>query len=92
MRRYMAALIALQIADLATSLHAVALHGPSVEVNPLVGAVLRLGVLGLVAWKCALLAVILAAAALNPRRRRVLLVGGLLAGIVGAASGLTATV
>jgi hypothetical protein len=92
MRRYMAALIALQIADLATSLHAVALYGPSVEVNPLVGAVLRLGVLGLVAWKCALLAVILAAAALNPRRRRVLLVGGLLAGIVGAASGLAATV
>jgi hypothetical protein len=92
MRRYLALLCAVQLTDLALTALAVTRYGPSVEVNPFVGSVLSLGVVGLVAWKCALLAVILAAAVLNPRRRSVLLAGGLLSGVVGTTSGLVALV
>ncbi len=83
-------LLASQLGDAACTVAAVGRYGPTVEANPLVSAVLPLGVLGLVAWKCALLAVIVAAAALNPGRRRVLLGAGLLTGLVGTASGLAA--
>ncbi len=79
-----------QVADMAFTLGAVARFGPQAEANPLVAAALGLGVLGLVAWKCSLLAVILSAAALNPRYREPLLLGGLASGAAGAASGLLA--
>jgi hypothetical protein len=79
-----------QLADLTLSVLAISRYGPGVEVNPLVGGVLSLGVVGLLAWKSAWLAVIIAAAALNPRRRTLVLFGGLLAGVIGATSGLAA--
>ncbi len=81
---------AAQVADMALTLGVVARFGPEAEANPLVAAVLGLGVLGLVAWKCSLLAVILSAAVLNPRYREVLLLGGLVSGSAGAVSGLVA--
>jgi hypothetical protein len=90
MRAFLVLLSAVQLADLVLTARAVQRYGPLVEANPLVGGVLTLGVVGLIAWKSALLAVILAAAALNPRRRDVLLAGGLLSGVVGAGSGLVA--
>jgi hypothetical protein len=90
--RVLLLLTSAHLADLALTTLAVARHGPSVEVNPLVGGVLALGIGGIVAWKAALLAVILAAAALNPRWQRPLLAGGLLSGLVGAGSGLVALV
>lgn len=92
MGRVVLLLAAAQLADLALTALAVARYGLSVEVNPLVGGVLALGIGGIVAWKAALLAVILAAAALNPRWQRPLLAGGLLSGVVGAASGLVVLV
>ena len=58
--------------------------------NPLVAGVLSLGAVGIVAWKAALLAVIVAAAALNPRWSRLLIAGALLSGMVGTAFGLVA--
>jgi hypothetical protein len=92
MRRFLALLCAVQLADLALSLLAITRYGPAVEINPLVTAVLSLGVVGLFAWKCALLAIIVAAAALNPRFRAFVLGGGLLSGTVGATSALVALV
>ena len=83
---------AAQLADLVLTVAAVERYGPSVEVNPLVAGVLSLGVGGIVAWKAALLAVIIAAAALNAGRRRLLLSLALISGVVGAASGALALV
>jgi hypothetical protein len=92
MGRVLVLLTAAQLADLALTTLAVARYGPSVEVNPLVAGVLSLGVGGIVAWKAALLAVIVASAALNPRWERLLIAGALLSGIVGTGSGLVALV
>jgi hypothetical protein len=92
MVRVLVLLTVAQIADLALTTIAVERYGPSVEVNPLVAGVLSLGLGGIVAWKAALLAVILAAAALNPRRQRLLLALALLSGVVGAASGVVVLV
>ena len=90
MGRVLVLLTAAHLADLVLTTLAVARYGPLVEVNPLVAGVLSLGVMGIVAWKAALLAVIVAAAALNPRWARLLIAGALLSGIVGTASGLVA--
>jgi hypothetical protein len=85
-------LCALHLVDVTLTMACVARYGPFVEVNPLVGGVLRLGALGAVAWECALLAVILAAGALNPRYWRILIAAGLLSGVIGVASGVVALV
>jgi hypothetical protein len=82
--------LAVHAADLGFTLAAVAAHGTDVEANPAVRAALELGPLGGVAFKAALLAVILAAAALNRRYRRLLLWGALIGGLVGTVSGLLA--
>jgi Domain of unknown function (DUF5658) len=92
MGRVLLLLTTAQLADLLLTTLAVARYGPSVEVNPLVAGVLSLGVGGIVAWKAALLAVIVASAALNPRWERLLIAGALLSGVVGAASGLVVLV
>lgn len=92
MVRVLVLVTAAQIADLALTTIAVERYGPSVEVNPLVAGVLSLGLGGIVAWKAALLAVILAAAALNPGRQRLLLALALLSGVVGTASGVVVLV
>ncbi len=88
MLQVLALITAAQMVDLVLTVVAVERYGPSVEVNPLVAGVLTLGVAGILAWKAALLAVILAAAALNPRRQRLLLSLALATGVVGAASGV----
>ncbi|MDH4132539.1 MAG: DUF5658 family protein [Gemmatimonadota bacterium] len=85
-----AALSVAQLADLVLTVAAVDRYGPTVEVNPLVAGALSLGVLGIVAWKAALLAVVLAGAALNARWRSLLLAGALISGLVGATSGVVA--
>ena len=90
MGRWLVLLCEVQFMDFVLSVYAVARYGPSVEVNPLAAGALSLGALGLLAWKCALLALILAAAALNPKRRRILLAGALLSGFVGMTSGVVA--
>ncbi len=85
-------LCALHLVDVTLTVACVARYGPFVELNPMVGGVLRLGAFGAVAWECALLAVILAAGALNPRYWRILFAAGLLSGVIGVASGVVALV
>ena len=51
-----AALTIAQLADLVLTVVAVDRYGPAVEVNPLVAGALSLGVIGIIAWKSALLA------------------------------------
>jgi hypothetical protein len=83
-------ILAVHALDLAATLAVIGAYGVGAEVNPAMRAALALGPLGGVAAKAALLAVILAAAALGPRYRRLLLGGALVVGCLGAASGFVA--
>ncbi len=86
------AILAVHAADLAAALLVTSAYGLSVEANPLMRGALELGPLGGVAMKAALLAIVLSAAALGPRYRRVLLGLALVVGALGAASGLAVMV
>jgi hypothetical protein len=74
--------------DLAAALLVTAVYGLAAEANPAMRAALGLGPLGGLATKAALLAVIFAAAALNPSRARLLVGGGIASGVLGAVSAL----
>ncbi len=79
-------MIAANAADLWLSWGIVTEYGLGAEANPLMRGALGLGLLGGIALKAGLLAVVLAAAALNPRRSRLLVGAGIVVGLVGAAS------
>lgn len=83
-------LLAVHALDLGATLAVLQLYGLGAEANPFMAGALALGPLGGIGAKCALLAVILAAAALNARARPFLVGGAFIAGILGAGSGLVA--
>lgn len=75
-------------ADLALAWLIVSTYGLGAEANPLMAGSLSLGLLGGLAWKAALLAVVFAAAALGHRPWLLWLVAAV--GAIGAASALAA--
>ncbi len=80
------AAIAANAADLALSWLVLQQYGLGAEANPFMAGALSFGLLGGVAWKAACLSVITAAAALNPKRARLLLGLAVIVGVIGAAS------
>jgi hypothetical protein len=83
------AAIAVNAADLWLSWTYILAHGAG-EANPLMAGALSLGLLGGLALKASLLAVVLAAAALKPRRARLLIAAVTVAGGLGALSAVVA--
>jgi Domain of unknown function (DUF5658) len=79
--------LAANAADLGLAWLVLSTH-PAAEANPAMAGALSLGLLGGVAWKAALLAVVMAAAELG--HRRWLLWAVTAAGAIGAASALVA--
>lgn len=76
--------------DLVLSWGVVSRYGLGVEANPLMAGALAFGLLGGIAMKSSLLAVVAAAAALNPPRARALVGGVAFVGAVGVISALVA--
>lgn len=78
--------LAANVADLWLSWGAISVYGIEAEANPVMRAAFGLGLLGGLAMKAALLSIIVAGAALNPRRRTILVGAALLMGMIGATS------